>query len=68
MNYLVDWSKVRLSAYGPADAIVSQNSHHLLSHLNPDWFYLSGTGLPKVVLEKRLLNGCSVVVVLGFVT
>ena len=20
--------------------------HHLLPHLNPDWFYLSGTGLP----------------------
>jgi len=21
--------------------------HHLLPHLNPDWFYLSGTGLPR---------------------
>jgi len=31
--------------------------HHLLPHLNPDWFYLSGTSLP------RLLNGCFNVVV-----
>jgi len=22
--------------------------HHLLPHLNPDWFYLSGNGLPKL--------------------
>jgi len=21
--------------------------HHLLPHLNPDWFYLPGTGLPR---------------------
>ena len=27
--------------------------HHLLPHLNPDWFYLSA------VLEKRPLNWCS---------
>jgi len=24
-------------------------SHLLLPHLNPDWFYLSGTGLPEAV-------------------
>ena len=23
-------------------------SHHLLPHLNPDWFYLSGTSLPRL--------------------
>jgi len=22
--------------------------HHLLPHLNPEWFYLSGTGLPRL--------------------
>jgi len=33
----------RLFAYGPADATAS---HNLLPHLNPDWFYLSCTGLP----------------------
>ena len=45
-------------AYGPADATVFPKPHRLLPHLNPDWFYLSGTGL-QVVLEKRPLNGCS---------
>jgi len=30
-------------AYGPADATAT---HCLLLQLNPDWFYLSGTGLP----------------------
>jgi len=30
--------------YGPADATASQKPHHLLPHLNPNWFYhLSGT-------------------------
>ena len=32
-----------MSAYGPADALPSQNPQHLMRHLNPDWFYLSGT-------------------------
>jgi len=30
-------------AYGPADATAT---HCLLLQLNPDWFYLSGTGSP----------------------
>ena len=34
-------------------------THHLLPHLNPDWFYLSGTGLPRLSWKKRLLNGRS---------
>jgi len=33
--------------------------HNLLHHLNPDWFYLSGTVLTQAVLEKRPLNGRS---------
>ena len=53
--------RCRLFAYGPADATVSLKSHQLFSRLNPDWFYLSDTGLIyRVVLEKRSLNGCSV--------
>ena len=36
-------------AYGPADATAISKTHHLLPHLNPDWFY-------QVVLEKRPLN------------
>ena len=31
---------------GPADATTIPRQHRLLPHLNPDWFYLSGTGLP----------------------
>ena len=26
--------------------------HHLLSHLSPDWFYLSGTSLPRLCWKK----------------
>jgi len=33
-------------AYGPADATAIPKPDHLLPHLNPDWFYLSGTGYP----------------------
>jgi len=39
-------AECRLFAYGPADAIVFPKPYHLLPHLNPDWFYLSGTSLP----------------------
>ena len=37
----------RLFAYGPADATVIPKPHYLLPQLNPGWFYLSGTGLPR---------------------
>jgi len=32
----------------PADATAIPKRHRLLPHLNPDWFYLSGTGLPRL--------------------
>jgi len=38
---------------------VELKSHHLLPDLNPDSFYLSGSNLTEVVLEKRPLNACS---------
>ena len=47
-------ARCRLFAYGPADATAIPKPHHLLPHLNPDWLYLV-----QVVLENRLLNGCS---------
>jgi len=50
-----------LFAYGPADANASPNPHHLLPHLNPDWFYLSSTGLPRLSWKK----GKQVVVVVA---
>jgi len=42
LAWLSVWSKV-LTAYGPADATAT---HCLLLQYNPDWFYLSGIGLP----------------------
>jgi len=32
--------------------------NRLLLYLNPDWFHLSGACFIRVVLGKRLLNGC----------
>ena len=51
--------------YGTADATAVPKPHHLLRDLNPDWFYLSGTGLATVVLETRPLNGSSIVVTIA---
>ena len=34
--------------YGPDDATAILKPHHLLPHLNPDWFYLSDTNLPTL--------------------
>jgi len=45
-------ARCRLFAYGPVDAIVIPKPHHLLHHLNPDWFYLSGTGLPRLSWKR----------------
>jgi len=41
-------ARFRVFAYGPADATAVSKAHNLLPHLNPDWFYLSGTGLPRL--------------------
>ena len=38
----------------------SPHPHHLLPHLNPDWFLPFWYWLTQVVLEKRQLNGCSI--------
>ena len=35
----------------------SAKPHNLLPHLNPDWFYLSGTGLPKLSWKRGLSTG-----------
>jgi len=43
LAWLSVWSEV-LTAYGPADATAT---HCLLLQYNPDWFYLSGIGLPE---------------------
>ena len=46
-------------AYVPADATAIPKLHHLLPHLNADWFLPFWYQLTQVVLEKRLVNGCS---------
>ena len=46
-------------AYGPADATVIPKPHHLLPHLNPDWFYLSRTGLPRLSWRRGRSMGSS---------
>jgi len=47
--------------YGPADATAT---HCLLLQLNPDRFYLSGTGsVGYIVPDKVPLNGCAFVCV-----
>ena len=50
--------RCRLFAYGPADASAIPKSRHLLPHLNSDWFYLSGNGLPRLSW-KEATNKCS---------
>ena len=55
-------ARYRLSAYGPADANATPKSHHLLPHLSPDWFYLSGTGLPRLSWKRGHWMGVAVVI------
>jgi len=57
----IDWwgvgARCRLLAYGPANATAITKPDHLLPHLNPDWFYLSGMGLPRLYhCHSRLLQ------------
>jgi len=35
--------------------------HHLLPHLNPDWFFLSGTCLPRLFWKRGYKMGVVVV-------
>ena len=46
-------ARCRLFAYGPADATAMPKPHHVLPHLNPDWCYLSGTGLTRLCWKRR---------------
>jgi len=52
--WLFVWSEVQTvcTNYGPADAAAIPKPHHLLCHLNSDWFYLSGTSLVRLS-QKR---------------
>ena len=50
--WLSVWSVLQIAAYGPADATAIPKPRHLLHQLNPDWFYLSDTGLPRMSLKR----------------
>ena len=53
-------ARCRLFALWSSWCHCTPKPHRLLPHLNPDWFYFSGTGLPRLSWEKRPLNGgCS---------
>ena len=60
-------ARYRLFAYGPADAIAIPKPHSLLPHLNPDWFYFSGTGLPRSSWKRGHQTGVIVVAVVVIV-
>ena len=58
-NWVMGWwcgylsvARCRQFAYGPVDATAIPKPHLLFSHLNPDWFYLSGTTLPRLSWKK----------------
>ena len=55
-------ARYRLFAYGPADATAIPKPHRLLPRLCPDWFYLSGTGLPRLPWKRGRETGVVVVV------
>ena len=40
-----------------------RNPNHLLPYLNPDWFYLSGTGLPSSSWNRGRQTGVVVIAV-----
>jgi len=44
--------RCRLFAHGPADATAIPKPHHFSPHVNPDWFYLSGSGLPRLSWKR----------------
>jgi len=43
--------------YSPADAAAISKPHHLLPHLNPDWFYLSDNGIPRMSRKRSRQTG-----------
>jgi len=45
---LLSGARGKVFACGPAEATAIPKPHHLLPHLNPDWFNLSGAGLPRL--------------------
>jgi len=59
LNRLSVWNEVQIVCIWSSRCHCILKPSYLLHHLNPDCFYLPGTGFSKVDLEKRPLNGCS---------
>ena len=55
--WLSVWSEVHIVSIWSSHC--HYHPHHLLPHLNPDWFYPIWYRLTQVVQESRPLNGCS---------
>jgi len=50
--WLSVWSEVQIVCIWSSWCHCIPKPHHLLPHLNPDWFYLSGTGLPRLSWKR----------------
>ena len=46
--WLSVWSEVQIVCISSSGCHCIPKPHHLLSHLNPDWFYPSDSGLPRL--------------------
>jgi len=58
LAWLSVWSEVPIVCVWSSWCFYTPKPRHLLPHLNSDWFYLSGTGLPRLSWKKAV-NGCS---------
>jgi len=52
--WLSVWSEVQIVCIWSSLCHCISKPHHLLPHLNPGWFYLSGTGFPKKEAVKQV--------------
>jgi len=60
--WLSAWNKVQIVCILSGWCHCLPKPHHLLPHLNPDWFYLSRTGLPRLSWKRGHWTGIVVVV------
>ena len=61
--WLSGWSEMQIVCIWSSWCHCHPKPHHVFRHLNPDWFYLSATGLPRLSWERGrwtgAVNGCS---------
>jgi len=53
LAWLSVWSEVQIVCIWSSWYHYHPKPNHVLPHLNPDWFYLSGTGLPSLPWNSR---------------